>query len=124
MNNNKNGYSIPEMLIVIGILGVVTIIVLVSTANAFKDNSKNIYDEKINVIAHQAELYGETINSLKTDGSMIITVSDVVKAGYYVADDGDGNVVDPRNKKANLNGVKIKLVYNDGNVKASVMNDD
>ena len=36
--NNKKGYTIPEMLIVIGILGIFTLVVLVSTSNAFKDN--------------------------------------------------------------------------------------
>ena len=55
---------------------------------------------------------------------MIVTLSDVVKAGYYVADDNEGNVIDPRNSKATLNGMKIKILYNDGNIKASVIEDE
>ena len=122
--SSEKGYSIPEMLIVIGILGVFTIVVLVSTSNSFKDNSSSLYEEKTTLIAHQAEVYGTTLNNLAQEGTMIITVSDIVKAGYYVADDSEGNVIDPRNSKANLNGLKVKLTYNDGDIKASVIDDD
>ena len=122
--NNKKGYSIPEMLVVIGILGVVTFIVLLSTANAFKDNDQELYNEKEKLIVHQSELYAKTLSNLEQEGYMIVTLSDVIKAGYFVADDDDGNVIDPRNSKANLNGMKIKLLYNDGNIKASIIKEE
>ena len=32
--------------------------------------------------------------------------------------------VDPRNSKHNLNGLKIKLTYENGNVKAQVIEED
>ena len=42
--------------------------------------------------------------------------------GYYVADDKEGNVTDPRNSKSNLNGLKIKLSYqDDGTIEAEVI---
>ncbi len=122
--NNKKGYSIPEMLVVIGILGVVTFIVLLSTANAFKDNDQELYNEKEKLIVHQSELYAKTLSNLEQEGYMIVTLSDVIKAGYFVADDDEGNVIDPRNSKANLNGMKIKLLYNDGNIKASIIKEE
>ena len=122
--NNKKGYTIPEMLIVIGILGIFTLVVLVSTSNAFKDNDQELYTEKTKLIVHQTELYAKTLSNLEEQGYMIVTLSDVVKAGYYVADDNEGNVIDPRNSKATLNGMKIKILYNDGNIKASVIEDE
>ena len=122
--NNKKGYTIPEMLIVIGILGIFTLVVLVSTSNAFKDNDQELYAEKTKLIVHQTELYAKTLSNLEEQGYMIVTLSDVIKAGYYVADDDEGNVIDPRNSKATLNGMKIKILYNDGNIKASVIEDE
>ena len=53
----------------------------------------------------------------------MITLDDVIEAGYFVADK-DGNVVDPRNSKVTLNGVKIKLTYKDDKVTAEVINEE
>lgn len=121
----KNGYTMVELLVVIIAMGVVTLATLSATSYAFKDHSGEFYDEKITGILHQAESYGKTLNTLKEDGNMVITVNDLVKSGYYVGDDETGNVVDPRNSKANLNGLKIKLTYNeDGTVKATIISDE
>lgn len=121
----KNGYTMVELLVVIIAMGVVTLVTLSATSYAFKDHSGEFYDEKITGILHQAESYGKTLNTLKDDGNMVITVNDLVKSGYYVGDDEAGNVVDPRNSKANLNGLKIKLTYNgDGTIKATIINDE
>ena len=118
---NNKGYSVPEMLIVIGILAIITIVVLITTSNSFKDNDELLYQEKTNLIIHQSELYAKSLPTLETEGHLIITVSDIVKNGYYVADDDEGNVIDPRNNKATLNGMKIKLSYNEGNIKATII---
>ena len=120
----KNGYSAVEMLVVIVVLGIVTISVLTMTSNAFKDNSQNIYEETEYLIVHQAELYGKNSDTLKKEGNLVITVDDLVKAGYYMADDGNGNVIDPRNSKGNLNGLKIKLIYENEEVKASIIEEE
>jgi len=118
---NNKGYSIPEMLIVIGVLAIITTVVLISTSNAFKDNDELLYQEKANLIVHQSELYAKSLPNLETEGHLIITVSDIVKNGYFVADDDEGNVIDPRNSKSTLNGMKIKLSYNEGNIKATII---
>lgn len=119
----KNGYTVMELLVVLIVLGVVTLGVLTTTSNAFKDNSKDLYKEKTTLIEHQAVMYGKTLESLKEEGSLMITVSDLIEKEYLVADDSNGNVVDPRNSKATLNGLKIKLSYNDGNIVAEVVNE-
>ena len=75
----------------------------------------------INVVERQAELYGGTLDTLKRDGNFVITVEDLVSNGYYVADDSEGRVVDPRNSKHDLNGLKIKLTYENGKVKAEAI---
>ncbi len=118
-----NGFT-KELLIVVIVLGLFTITMLSTTSYAYKDNSDDYYEQVVNVIEKQAILYGDTLESLKNEGNYVITVEDLVSNGYYVADDSEGNVVDPRNSKHNLNGLKIKLTYENGNVKAKVIEEE
>lgn len=120
----KNGYTILEMLVVIGILGIFTITLLATTSYAYKDNTTEHYNEVTKMIEHRAKSYGATLNNLKEEGNLVITLNDMIEAGFYEADE-DGNVVDPRNSKANLNGLKIKLTYTEnGEINAEVLNDN
>ncbi len=122
---DRNGYTTLQMLVVIGILGIFTLVIMGTTSYAFKDQSVEYYNEKEHLIIKQAKLYGEKLESLKNEGSLIITVNDLINDGYYIPDDDSGNVVDPRNSKANLNGLKIKLTYeSDGNIKAEVLDEE
>ena len=110
-----------ELLIVIIVLGVFTVTMLSTTSYAYKDNSEDYYEQVVNVIEKQAVLYGNTLDVLKKEGNFVITVEDLVSNGYYVADDSEGRVVDPRNSKHDLNGLKIKLTYENGKVKAEAI---
>ena len=118
----KNGYTTIELLSIIGVLGIFTIIILASTSYAYKDRSSIYFNQIVEVAERQAELYGNTLSNLKEEGSLVITLGDLVEKGYYVADDTEGNVNDPRNSKDTLNGLKIKLVYKeDGTITAKVI---
>ncbi len=119
----RSGFT-KELLIVIIVLGVFTITMLSTTSYAYKDNSDDYYEQVVNVIERQAELYGDTLDTLKREGNFVITVEELVKNGYYVADDEDGNVVDPRNSKHSLNGLKIKLTYKNNKVEAQVIEEE
>ena len=121
----KNGYTVTEMLIVIIVLGIFTIAMMAATSYAFKDKSEDYYKEKVQLIEKQAELYGKSLNNLKEEGNLVITVKDLVDKGYYVPDNTKGDVVDPRNSKGTLNSLKIKLIYNqDGSIKAEIIEED
>ena len=122
---NNKGYTVKEMLIIVIVLGVFTITLLGATSNAFKDRSGDYYKDKVLLIEKEAELYGKAMPNLKEEGNFIITVKDLVDNGYYVPDNDNGDVLDPRNSKATLNGLKIKLTYvDDGTVKAKVLEED
>ena len=120
----KNNNTMVEIFSVIVILGIFTIAMLSFTSYAYTDNSDSYYDETIHLIERQAVEYGKELQSLKDEGYLVITLSDLVEADYYIADDNDGNVFDPRNKKVKLNGLKIKLTYDEGNVKANIIEED
>ena len=120
-----NGFSAKQMIIAIIVVGIFTFILIGTTSNAFKDDSEIYYDQVEKMIIHNAEIYGKTLENLPTDGSMVITLDDLVKAGYYGDVDSDGNVKNPKNSNATLNSMKIKLVYqNDGTVKASIIEEE
>lgn len=120
----KNGYTAMELLVVIAALGIATIIILFSTSSAFKDESNDLYEEKKHLIEHQAVEYGKTLTNLESEGTLVILLEDVIKGECYVPDTTDGKVIDPRNKKNTLNGLKIKLVYNEGDIEASIIDDE
>lgn len=112
MYMKKNGYTIIEMLIVIIVLGIFTVGILTTTSYAYKDKTPEFYRELVDSIERQATLYGKTLNNLKEEKNLVVTLNDLVEAGYYIGDD-NGNVTDPRNSKATLNGLKIKITYNE-----------
>ncbi len=121
----KNGYTALEMLVVIVVLGVFTLVILSTTSYAYKDRSIGYYEEIEHLVEKQARLYAETLNNLKEEENLVITLNDLVSAGYYIADDSEGHVVDPRNSKATLNGLRIKLSYgSDGSISATILEDE
>lgn len=119
----RSGFT-KEFLVVVLVLGVFTIVMLSTTSYAYKDNSDDYYLQVVNVIEKQAALYGNSLDNLKSEGNFVITVEDLISNGYYMADDSEGNVTDPRNSKHNLNGLKIKLTYENGVVKAKVIEEE
>ena len=54
------------------------------------------------------------VMSQKDLDEVISEIKDLVSNGYYVADDSEGNVIDTINSKHNLNGMNIKLTYENG----------
>ena len=121
---NNSGYTIKQLLVVIIVLGVFTLGLFGATSNAYKDSSEDYYKEKINLIEKQAVLYAKTIEGLPEEQNKVITLDEMVEAGYYIADNDDGDVIDPRNTKATLNNIKIKVSYENEEYKAKVIEDN
>lgn len=120
----KNGYTITELLIVFAVLGLIVIITLTTTSYAFKDNSQEYYETKINGIEKVAVLYGENSETLKNEKNLVITINDLIREGYLHPDGEDGKITDPRNSKGSLNSLKIKLTINEKEeVEATVINE-
>lgn len=120
---NNKGYTGKELLIVFAVMGIFTFAVIGFTSNAYVDNSESYYNEIIHAIEKQACLYGENSETLKSEGNLVITVDELVDAGYFVANE-DGKVEDPSNTKHSLNNMKIKLSYDEETgVKAEVFDE-
>lgn len=104
----SRGYTLLDMVILMGVCGIATLLFVTKTSYAFSDHTKDYYDNIIDLALKQAELYGESSEVLKENKVEIITINDLVDKKYMGAN-ASGDVVDPRNNEKNLNSVKIKL---------------
>ena len=108
----RKGYTIVELLVIIIVLGIATAITIGTTSYAFENHSKEYYEVKVRNIESNAKRYAMSLGTLE-DNNKIITVKDLVDAGYLSPDNEDGDIIDPRNSKSTLNNVKIKLTYDE-----------
>ena len=95
----KNGYTVVELLVLIGIIALSAVLILPKLSLAFQDKREDIYKTDLRTYLKDAEIYGETKKEeIKSQDEYIVTINDDVK--------------DPRNQSSML-GVKIKLSYDD-----------
>ena len=107
----NKGYTVIELIVVIVIFGIITAVTLGLTSNAFKDNTDEYYKVKVKDIESNAKRYGMTLEEVKTEGSKVVTVKDLVDAGYLSPDNEEGDIIDPRNEKVTMNNTKVKITY-------------
>lgn len=99
----KNGYTIPELLVVIVVLGILTIVIINKASFAFTEQNDDVMtktDEMI--IIKSATTYGKTIIDSIKETEQYISGKDLIDKEY---------LVDTDNKYVN---VKIKLSYKEG----------
>ena len=111
----NKGYTVIELLVVIIIFGVITAVTISTTSYAFENHSEEYYKVKIKDIESNAKRYAMKNEKVQNGETVIITVKDLVDAGYLSGDNENDDIVDPRNSKATLNNMKIKLTYNEEN---------
>ena len=107
----KNGYTVVELLVLIGIIALSAVLILPKLSLAFQDNREDIYKMDLRTYLKDAEIYGETKKEeIKSQDEYIVTIKELADAGYIVTINDD--VKDPRNQSSML-GVKIKLSYDE-----------
>lgn len=119
---NRKGYTVLELLVVIILFGVLVAFTISKTAYSFENDTTEYYEVTMKSIESNAKRYAESLEELKSSETKIITVKDLVSAGYLEADNKNGDIIDPRNSNSTLNNVKIKLTYDeDKGYKATVI---
>lgn len=106
--NNKKGFSLIELLIVIVVLTIISIIAIASYKNINGKIAKKNYDSLITYIETAAVQFA---NDNSVDG--VITLQDLIDLGYISADDGE-NIYNPIDK-TKLTCNKIIISYDDNN---------
>lgn len=84
----KSGYTVPELLILIIVIGFFAVLAINKASYAFVDENR-IGKETTNLIlVKTASLYGESIKeTVKEKKSIFISSNDVIEAGFLVDND-------------------------------------
>lgn len=119
----KNGYTLIELLVIIGILGVVAFVVISNTSYAFKDNTEEIYEESQEpLIIRQAIEYGKSLETLPEEQEKIISVYDLIDKGYLAPNSGEDDYIDVRTG-VSMKELNIKIRYSEENeITAEIIN--
>lgn len=111
-----------EIIGVIAIFSIIYFIAVNKASYAFSYNeTQELYTTRIHLIKKSAEEYANnTLDLFKEKDTIYITVDDLIKAGYLLADE-DGKIMDPTSDVKSLNNLKIKLTYKDEKVNAKIL---
>ena len=97
----KKGFTVPELLTVIGILALLLTIAVPSIISIQNKIQSNMYCKKIDSIEAAAVLYGQSIVNDLSDASSphMVSVLQLVEKNYLTKDKTDAPyILDPRNK--------------------------
>lgn len=100
---NNKGYTLKELIIVLGVVTLVAIVAIVKTSYAFSeiDNTKEIESQEKLLIKKASLAYGESIKDrIKDEKVVIVTGEELMKNNFLVSDDI-------------YNSVKVKLTYDE-----------
>ena len=103
MKMNKKGYTLMELLVLLGAVSLVFLVVIVKTSFAFKeiDNSKEIAKQEENLINIAAKAYIAKIKDRVADEKVVyVTGEEIIKSGL---------LTDEANNKA----LKVKYTYDE-----------
>ena len=102
---NKKGYTLPELLVVLGIVTLIAIVSIIKVSFAFSDinNDEEIKKQEEILIKKASLSYSNTIiDRIKDEKVIYISGTDLVDSGFLTNDDSYKNL-------------KIKLSYNEEN---------
>lgn len=128
---NKKGFTLAEVLAVIVLMGIL-VTIAIPTINTITNNiNKRLFNTKKELILTSAEKYAKDNKEFFTDGSMTVTIDDLVKAGYVEIDaknnengctNINGCVINPSTKET-INDIKI-LIQKQKNGYTSIWNQE
>lgn len=102
---NKKGYTMPELLIVLGVVSLIAIISIVKVSYAFSDinNEEEIKKIEENVITKAGIAYANTrVDELKESKVIYVSGTDLIESKFLLDEEEYKNM-------------KFKLTYNEKN---------
>lgn len=112
----KNGFTVVDMLIVIGVLTLSALIVIPSVSHALKveDNKEEVYQEMMSSYLKSAEKYAnDNKEELKANNNNLVSINELVEKKYIISMFGSNDIIDIRDNTTKLNNIKFKLIYNE-----------
>ena len=104
---NNKGYTIKELLILLGAVSFVFLVAIIKTSYAFSeiDNTKEIEKQEKALIKKASLLYGESIKDRVKDEKVVMVTGDDLMKSHFLAEDDTYKVI------------KVKLTYDEKNDK-------
>ena len=90
MKLNKKGYTMPELLVLLGVVSLISLVAIIKTSYAFKeiDNTKYIEKQDKKYVKKAAELYSKKIaDRIKEEKVVYLTADDLIKDKFLYSDD-------------------------------------
>lgn len=103
----KNGYTLPELLVLLGVVSLIAIISIVKISFAYSDinNADEIKKQEQTLIKKASLSYSNTIlDRIKDEKVVYVTGKELIESGFLTDDES-------------YNSLKIKLSYNEKNDK-------
>ena len=108
---NRKGFTLVELLAALVILGILVSIGGVAITKTISGSKEKNYKTLVANIKSGVEVYYQECNyGGKTGCSTIISLKKLVDDGYISSNDGNGNLVNPKND-ANINTCQIKYSF-------------
>ena len=104
----NKGYTIPELIIVIVVVGIFSLVAINKASYAFVDNDSITEETEEMILIKTSTNYANSILDTLKESDVYITGKDLVEANYLVDDD---NI---------YTNVKLKLSYNENTSSANV----
>ncbi len=120
----KSGYTIPELVVLMVIVGVVYFAVANKASYAFSVNYEDdLYNQTIASIEESAKIYGENNPSIfdGVEGNSVYMTVDDLAVLNVIFTNSEGVVVDPRHEDKTLNALNVKITKQDDKVTAEVL---
>ncbi len=118
----RNGYTAVELVIVLALFSIGYFSATWIISGKLDVNYEQmLYEQKISAIEKQATIYASSnTNLFENDKTAYLTIDALAQESAIITD-ADGNVIDPRNNKNNLNNIKIKLTKKDDKISAKAL---
>ncbi len=118
---NNKGFTLTELLAVIIVLAIIVSI----AASSFLSIKRDIEDNQLTNILTNIESKAKTFAfENATSKITYVTIDELIKGGYIIADDSDGFIYDPRDNSKKLNCLMYKIEYKDGEYIVTLENED
>ena len=104
----NKGYTIPELIVVIVVVGIFSLVAINKASYAFVDNDSLTKETEEMILIKTSTDYANSILDTLKESDVYITGKDLVEANYLVDDD---NI---------YTNVKLKLSYNETTASANV----
>lgn len=110
---NKKGYTMPELLVLMTVIGIIALALILKTSYAFENNDSEILENYYSTIERQAIKYGEEHKDKFNENGEIIIDGKTLAEEKYLPVSEDGTIL---SDIADFSNVKIVIKIKDDKV--------